>query len=293
MFIINANDIFYYAICYLTQNTTSWVDDGEFGSGELSSPTIYATKINVGQSTQHFHFAYQKNGQDIYYRNLSFANNHVTAGNEEIVSSNTGYDINSKPTITATDFLDHGNRIEYPRIAWVGYRNADIDLPCAYTAGETRVLSKFRSPISWSVVSVYGGNVYTVNINKGTDIFDDNFEPYAIGWVEGLNCGFPNKYVKSLHPQQINTLNTTGSELQINNSTDFGNMFANSYSRNNLPYTFNTSQNFNGGLGKIESVEMFLSREGIVTKDNTDFYFALGDITVDGNLVDFVEMPDS
>jgi len=296
LFIINTNNIFYYAICNLSLTTTNWLDDGEFGNGILTSPTIYASKVNVGQSPQYFHFAYQKNGRDIRYRRISFYNTTVVVGGELPVSDGTGYTFQSKPTITETDLVNGETRTEYIRLAWVGYRNSYPDGPpdpCAASTGETRVIYKFCIYPNWYGFSTYGTNVNSVNINKGSEVLDDHFEPFAICWTEGNNCNYPNKYVKSLNLQSIRTLNTTGSYVQINNSTNFTNMFANSFNKISLPYYFSTSQNFSGGMEKIESVPISIGREGVVTKDSTYFYYAIGDISVDGQIVNFVEMADT
>jgi hypothetical protein len=60
-----------------------------------------------------------------------------------------------------------------------------------------------------------------------------------------------------------------------------------------LPYYFNLSESLSGGLEKIESFTIYQGREGVVSKDSTDFYYAIGDINIDGENVEFVEMPDS
>jgi hypothetical protein len=291
----------HYVMCELSATTTTWIEQskGSFGSGIiLNTPTLYATKIDVGPTpaSQYFHLAYQKNNVDIYYRNIEW-NEHtgLVVHNEEQVSTNTGYTVHRKPSITATDYVDqYGDRTEYIRLAWIGFRSADVDDPCAVAAGETRVLYKFRTLLNWSGLSVYGSNVNSVNINKGSTIFSDNFEPYSIAWSEGNNCNFPNKYVRS-HPPKviIRTLSTTGDDIQINNSVDFYDMYVNSFHKPNLPYYFNLSENLSGGLEKIESFEIYQGREGVISKDTTDFYYAIGDITIDGENVEFVEMPDS
>ncbi len=70
-------------------------------------------------------------------------------------------------------------------------------------------------------------------------------------------------------------------------------MYANSFNRTSLPYYFNTSEYLSGEIHKITSVPIYKGREGVVTKDSTDFYYAVGDIAVDGQNVDFIEMPDT
>jgi hypothetical protein len=122
----------------------------------------------------------------------------------------------------------------------------------------------------------------------------NNWEPVAIAWSEGVNCDWPNKYIRSHEsPPLIHELTTTGSEIQVNNSSDFTNMYVNSFNRGSLPYYFMLSENLSGGLEKTESISILKAREGVVNKDSADFYYAVGDINVNGEIVDFVEMPDS
>ncbi len=176
--------------------------------------TVYAAKINVGHTRQYFHLAYQKSNRDICYRKLdSGMHTHaLTLNDEEFVSSNTGYSNHYKPSITATDFVSGETRIEYIRLAWRGFRKSYSENPpppCAQTNGEARVLYKFKSPTGWSEAFVFGGgNVNSLNINKGTAVLDDNFEPFAIGWTDGVNCNYPNKYVRSVDLNIIGTLST-------------------------------------------------------------------------------------
>jgi hypothetical protein len=90
----------------------------------------------------------------------------------------------------------------------------------------------------------------------------------------------------------ILTLSSTGKDMQINNGTTFSSMFANSFSSVSLPYSFNLSQNF-GAIGKENSLSIFNGREGIVGKNGAQFFFALGDISVNGQNINFIPVPDS
>ena len=90
----------------------------------------------------------------------------------------------------------------------------------------------------------------------------------------------------------ILTLNSTGKDLQINNGTTFSSMFANSFSSVSSPYSFNLSQNF-GSINKENSLSIFNGREGVVGSSGAQFYFALGDITVNGQNIGFLTVPDT
>jgi len=90
----------------------------------------------------------------------------------------------------------------------------------------------------------------------------------------------------------ITTLNTVGRDMQINNGTTFSSMFANSFSSVSSPYSFNLSQNF-GSINKENNLSIFNGREGVVGKDGAQFYFALGDIVVNGQNINFITIPDT
>jgi hypothetical protein len=70
-------------------------------------------------------------------------------------------------------------------------------------------------------------------------------------------------------------------------------MYVNSFHRTSPPYYFYLSEDLSGGLEKIESFAILHGREGVVTKDSADFYYGIGDINIDGENVNFTEMPDT
>jgi hypothetical protein len=130
--------------------------------------------------------------------------------------------------------------------------------------------------------------VQNFSINKGTTLIS-NQEPLALCWSEPNGSSFYNKVMKS-PGSGIKTLITTGKDIRINNGTAFSSMFVNSFSSVSQPYSFSFSQNL-GSLGKVNSI--FNGREGIVGKNGAQFFFALGDITLDGQNINFVSIPDS
>ena len=255
------------------------------------SPAVYSS--NIGSFLK-FHLAWVQNNKIYYCCIYPNDENELEYDPQNIeVSERSGYSTNSRPTITGTDYVSGSYRVEWLRFAWIGYRDAYIDDPCAVSAGESRVLYRYKTSSSWSSISALGSNANSVSINKGTTVMN-NWEPMACAWSEGNNCNYPNKYVKS-HESGfiIRALNTTGDHLQLNNSTDFNNMYANSFHRNSSPFFFQVSNNLAGQIQKIEAIEIFKGREGVVTKDNAAFYYAIGDITVDGEVQDFNDFPDT
>lgn len=100
-----------------------------------------------------------------------------------------------------------------------------------------------------------------------------------------------NKAVK-IGSSSINILSTYGKHLQINNSSSYSSMNVNSFQSKTIPYSFSLSQPFES-LRKENSLSIFNGRERIVGKDGAQFFFALGDISINGQNIQFVTVPDS
>ncbi len=69
-------------------------------------------------------------------------------------------------------------------------------------------------------------------------------------------------------------------------------MYAVSYKTTSLPYYFSRSNSI-GSFAKEQVSTVSSGREGIISKGGGSIYFAIGDITVDGNAVAFVEVEDT
>lgn len=254
---------------------------GIYGTDENSiNPTITAD-YTASSNPFYFHFAWQQyvnvSTSKIYYSKLYYNQNSLVSTTFEEVSLNSGYSNNLTPVIV----LRKTGSLEYIYVTWLGNRTSPTS--------ETRVLLKYKLGSSWSVTGVYGTSpVQNFSINKGTTLIS-NQEPLALCWSEPNGSSFYNKVMKS-PGSGIKTLTTTGKDIRINNGTDFSSMFVNSFSSVSQPYSFSFSQNL-GSLGKVNS--MFNGREGIVGKNGAQFFFALGDITVDDQNINFVSIPDS
>ena len=209
----------------------------------------------------------------------------------EEVSVNSGYTKNYNPLIT----LRKVSNMEYVYFSWIGYRKLRQDETLAKTdvviKGETRVLLRNKTSTLWSVTGAYGNNAQSQNLNTA-DEFYSNQQLMGIAWSELSGSSYTNKLIKSTATSTIYTLNTTGKDIQVNNSTNLSDMFVNSFQSASLPYSFNLSQNF-ASLGKETSVTAFNGREGVIGRDGGEFYFALGDISVNGVNICFPSIPDT
>lgn len=266
-------------------NTPTHLSTQNFSTNINSvNPTI--TNYKESYYGYNWHIAWEQiinsSTSQIKYSRLDWniLNNQLTIGSIEEASLNSGYSKNYNPVIVIKKI----GTSEYIYVTWLGNRTSPTT--------ETKVLLKYKLGTNWSTTGVYGTSpVQNFSINKGTTI-TNNQEPLALCWSEPNGSSFSNKLKKAPGSTSILTLNSTGKDIQINNGTTFSSMFANSFSSASLPYSFNLSQNF-GSINKENSMQIFNGREGVVDKNGAQFFFALGDISVNGQNINFISVPDT
>ncbi|AFH50630.1 5'-Nucleotidase domain protein [Ignavibacterium album JCM 16511] len=277
-----------YAYGSASSNGISWYTQCGIDGTDANSinPTI-AANYSVNTSPFYFHIAWEQvvnsSTSKINYSMLSAgANNYLQHTAFEESSYNSGYSKNYQPSILLRQVGDS----YLPYITWLGYRTTP--------SVSSRVIMRYKQYGSWSPLSIYGGNsVQSFSINNAGFLYGQYV--LGLGWSEPVSQGsttYFNKAVKIGSSTTINTLSTEGKDLQINNSTSYSSMFVNSFQSKTLPYSFSLSQPF-ASLSKENSLAMLNAREGVVGKNGAQFFFALGDISVNGQNVDFVEIPDS
>ena len=80
------------------------------------------------------------------------------------------------------------------------------------------------------------------------------------------------------------------------NGPSKNNMYCTSFDHySGTPFYFKISDDLGSfyGTQKIQLSAFHSGREGVVSVDSADFYFALGDITVNNQSIDFVEIADT
>jgi hypothetical protein len=277
-----------YAYGSASSNGITWYMQCGIDGTDVNSinPTIVAN-YSVDASPFYFHIAWEQfvnsSTSKINYCMLSAnANNYLQHTTFEEASYNSGYSKNYQPSI----LLRNVNSQDLPYLTWLGYRSTP--------SASSRVVMRYKQYGSWSPLSIYGGNsVQSFSINNAGFLYGQYV--LGLGWSEPVSQGsttYFNKAVKIGSSTTINTLSTTGKDLQINNSSSYSSMFVNSFQSKTLPYIFSLSQPF-VSLGKENSIAMLNAREGVVGKNGAQFFFALGDISVNGQNIDFVEIPDS
>lgn len=276
---------FYGSISESTVNV-SWVNKDNplkipGSTYNSKNPTIMADKDG---ST--FHIAWEE-GNNIKYCNAAVSGQDITFSSVVTPSAGTGYTQNYAPSILVmeTDNI--------ARLCWVGKRyvcEGDPEIDCAGTF-QYKVLFKGLNNLTryWSFGGNNGNIVSSPNINKKNNNTSNPY--YAFGWYESSG---ENKFADNTL-STIRTLNTVGQRVQICNGIDKDNMYAMSFNYSSPPYFFQVSNNLGYfySLEKIQRNVFSSGREGIVSIDSADFYFALGDIEIEGQSVDFVEIADT
>jgi hypothetical protein len=231
----------------------------------------------------YFHIAYQENNQIKYYYRYgqTRTGSLVLTGNPVNISSTSGFSQNYYPSIIAIG--------QSARVCWVGYRVIYPDpepIPEIDGIPQWKVLFKgTNNPGSyWQ----FGNYVSSPNINKRND---DSY--YALAWSEESN---QIKFADNTLSTVRTISGVTGQKLQICNGSDKNNMYCMAYEHNSgVPFYF-TKSNSLGSFYNPEKVlygDFTSGREGVVSVDSAGFFFAIGDIKIDGEPIDFIEIEDS
>jgi hypothetical protein len=197
-----------------------------------------------------------------------------------LISQNSGYSYNYSPSIVSFG--------EDAALCWIAYRKYAVpDDPGQGNGpgdpqplGETKVFFKSFTNGNWSQFYSYGNNINSVSINRNSN------NTFAFAWSEGSNN--VNKFVRSDNLAGVYTTNTTGRHIQVGNFSNFNSMRLHSFTTSTTPYYFSLSNPFT-----IDQHEVIVDREGVIVQDTTAFYFSVGEISVDGETVEFVLLPDT
>ena len=250
-------------------------------------PSIAGQFVTGGQEHNYFHLAYENNSS-IYYWEASgqSGTGSLSQTNPVNISSGYGFTQNYDPSIIA---MGSG-----ARVCWTGYRKIFQDeeqykLDEAQAGGGTpQYKVVFRDPNNPSRAWQFGSNVSSPNFNKQND---NTY--YAFAWSENLSqIKFADNSLSTVRTID----NVTGQKPQMSNGPDKNNMYCMSYEYNSgVPYYFTMSDDL-GSYYQLPKTNYFAftsGREGILSIDGAEFYFSLGDIQVDGQPIDFIEIADS
>jgi len=227
------------------------------------------------------------NSSEIRYNEITLTANNVISYRYQpyqIPSSGSGYTRNFKPSIT--NLIQSG--VQNAKLSWIGERdgNSGREFSKVETETERKTLFKSKDGDSWYYYIWAFGNSPT-----GTSINSSSDGNYVVGWSE--STGLINKYVRCTTLSQIKDFGVTGNDLQINNATGFGNFYGKTTSGTgvtSLNY-FTHSQSV-GSIGKETPNKIYSGREGVIYKDSLEFYFRIGDIESNEELIEFEDIED-
>jgi len=243
------------------------------------NPSLTALKNQTGNLI--YHLTWQQNisssSQSIKYTTITDNSRTLSVGTIETPSSGSGYTKNYNPTITVMD-----NNVV--RVGWVGYRlNSGISKINSSEkiigTPEYRAVMRERTTSGWSgTFYKLSSNVKTVNINRS----DDNNSIYA--WVS--SNGSSNQYILNKDTEILGVISNPGDYLQLSGGPTTTEMKAIKFETGTTPYSFSKSD-ITLSPPKTNNNTYSAGREGIISRDGAEFYFVIGDVTLDGNNVAF------
>ena len=208
----------------------------------------------------------------------------VTQDTIDQISSNS-ISKNYKPSIVTLP--------DYSYCSWIG----DLD-----GSGTWMNVYAYERKVGYSTIYRYGVGAQSVSMNK------DNGINYYLAWSQNSSYSQnPSSCTNSVVGSNLSAenLNTTGQNIQLCNGPTSSKMYVSSFYNSALPYSFQTSNSLTSAPhGDILSQTNAVSKSNAVSatntvtsgrgrgiaidKGNTGFYYSIGDINVDGNLIDFV-----
>jgi hypothetical protein len=179
--------------------------------------------------------------------------------------------------------------------SWIG----DLD-----GSGTWMNVYAYERQVGYSTIYRYGVGAQSVSMNK------DNGTNYYLAWVQNSSYSQnPSSCTNSVVGSNLSAqnLNTTGQNIQLCNGPTSSKMYVSSFYNSALPYYFQTSNSLTSAphgdilsqanavskKNAVSTTNALLSGSGrgrgiAIDKGNTGFYYSIGDINVDGNLIDFV-----
>lgn len=259
----------------LDSATYTWTTDYAAAIASTNSncinPTISAAKNPSDQYNMVYNLAWQYNQSSsnyiVNFCKITANTGGVTVSGVSTPSTGSGFWLNYNPSIVSMN--DNTARLVWTGYApWYGYRTA-------YNYDNT------SGTWSSSIINM-GSNVLQPYVNNT----DDGY--FVIGWVQN-NGSLTNNLVKSDNIYHIESFNTTGNNLQINNASTYSTMYAMTFENQTTPYTFTRSASISG-FQKAANLTVNKGRAEVISYKGDDYVFGAGDIAVDGQNVDFVSL---
>ena len=200
------------------------------------------------------------------------------------VSSNSGYTKNYKPNLITLPGTD-----VHSRLTWVGERTTeyeDEETEAITQVTEKRALFRGSSPTSpfWN----FGSNVRGSVIQK-----TNNHQNYFVVWNQFDSL---TKETNNTTLSTIKTINSDGQQVDVCNGYTNTDVYGMIFNSSQTPYSFDMTNNLQSyfSLSKETAGSVInAGREGTVTKDNTCFYYSIGDVIAEGVNIQFGSMDEN
>jgi len=258
-------------------------------SGNSNQPAISVRDKNF-TTREPFHLVWTEDppmpvwGSSIFYTKIEQNQNQngLIVNLPENISYGTSHQFNYSPSLVVLSD-------NTARVSWIGHfssfepqKMSGINPPPPIES--TNVVQRIQlANGSWySKFITYGNDVRSQNINKSDD------DKYIISWAEGDDDNF---YVASDQYNIVLNLGTNGEAIQIYSANQVSNMRASVFNNTTLPHYFDTMP-FGVNL-KVTSAITHQARQGLVSDQNSSFFFTFGDIILNSEPINFVPISNA
>ena len=261
----------------------SFLEDGLILNSDANSitPTL---AVNKNTSDYNFHLAWGQGDNIIRYQKITSSDGirleQSSSCYKANLAANDGYTKNYTPTLVVL-----GD--DLARASWIGERNTITD---EESINEKRVV--FRGVkcdnTSFSFWN-FGYDVRSATIQKSNDNAN-----YFIIWNEENNA---TKATNNTTLAVIKNLSTAGHNVQVCNGATKSDMYGMVFNSASLPYTFNKTNNIQSYFENPSKEQygnaVYAGRDGTVNKDAANIYYTVGDVLVDGSIINFKEITET
>ncbi|MFH1527376.1 MAG: hypothetical protein ABIG69_12140, partial [Bacteroidota bacterium] len=257
----------YYSCIHSSMNLLGSVTKIPNTNSDSQNPTIASKNNDVDLLA---HIAWQQGWSYIQYSRMGvysgWSGYFNVVDNFATISTGDGFPTNFYPSITTSSS-------GYPIVAWVGTPY--------YNSSYTKIIRRTKSSSGWSsTFGQYGSNtpLYPqINMAGTMDI---------TAWTESSGA------VKFLRWNSVWSFGTSGRYIQLANAPDLNTMYGSVLNTTSSPYPFTTTTSV-GTTYKVSAASFNQGRGVVAREDTTQFFFIMGDVSLNGGNIGFSELPDT
>jgi len=208
----------------------------------------------------------------------------IPHANSTNISLNSGFTKNYKPNLITLPGTD-----VHSRLTWVGERTTEYEVEGEEQLRQiTEKRTVFRGS-SGSSFWNFGSDVRAAAIQKS-----NNHQNYFVSWnqIDGKSKSMNNTSFST-----IRTINEDGQQIDVCNGQTISDLYGMIFNKSEVPYSFSITNNLSSYFGsqskETAGTSIFAGREGTVAKDNTCFFYTIGDVEADGVKIEFKEITES